>query len=760
MPRLRTRFSLMPVILCCALASGFGPVMGETLTPPDRMLVAEHDEPISTGPRIGLALSGGGARGAAHVGVLRILEELDVPVHAIAGTSMGAIVGGLYAAGFSVAEIESALDEIPWRQVFGNRLPREERRFRRRLDDYSSLTDQALSVRSGRIRLAPAVIQGQQLQLALQRYTLRAQGVQSFDGLPIPFRAVATDITTGEAVIMGSGDLGEALRASMAVPAIFPAVEREGRLLVDGGIAMNLPISVVRDMGVDVVIAVDISAPLLDREEIRNAVDVLRQLSNIVTGRETVVQRSLLTVNDILIVPELGNDIGSTDFDRQLLRLAVERGALAARSQALALSRLGSDPSAFQAALQARQQRSYIQPNVDFVRIDNQTALADDVLASRVRVVQGEPLDLDAVESTVLAIHALGGMGSVAYRIEESVSDGIGLLISARERDGGTNTLQFGFEFVSISEDRTFFNLTGAYTAQPINAWNGEWRTIARLGDEPGLVSEWYQPLDVGENWFGRLSAGYWVRRFRTYESPPGARALGEFTTGIRDLRAGIGRNLGNDAAVALSLQRSSGSTNRVIGTDSPAEFDFNRGRIELRLDVDTLDSLYFPKRGRRAALYARAYRPQLGDDHSFSQFGGLFEKATGFGRHRLAGVLTLDASSVDEVRLVDQFRLGGLGRLSGLAPDQLRGPHAALARGTYRFGLTTRFVDNYAGITLEAGNVWQRLDDVRINDLVLAGSVFLTANSPLGPVFAGYGRADAGQGSWYFILGKPWSLP
>jgi NTE family protein len=760
MHRVRFGIRFLPVLAYFVLACGLSPVGAETLIPLDREWVTEGGKSVVQAPRIGLALSGGGARGAAHVGVLKILEELNVPVHAIAGTSMGAIVGGLYAAGFSVAEIESALDEIPWRQVFANSLPREERRFRRRQDDYNSLTDQALSVQSGRIRLAPAVIQGQQLQLALQRYTLRAQGVESFDRLPIPFRAVATDITTGEAVIMGSGDLEEALRASMAVPAIFPAVEREGRLLVDGGIAMNLPVSVVRDMGVDIVIAVDISAPLLEREQIQSAVDVLRQLSNIVTRRETAVQRALLTADDILIVPELGEDIGSTDFEPQLLQLAVERGVLAARSQAPVLSSLGSDATMLRAVNAALPDQTVAPPTVDFVRIDNQTRLADEVLASRVRVVDGEPLDLDAIESTILAIHALGGMDSVVYRLEESDADGVGLQISARERAGGTSTLQFGLELVSIGQDRTYFNLAGAYTQQPLNAWNGEWRTVLRLGDEPGLQSEWYQPLDPQEDWFGRISAGHWVRRFRTYEPPPGRQALGEFTTGITDFHAALGRTFGDDAAVSLAFQRSSGSTSRVIGADSTEDFDFNRGKVELRLDADTLDSLYFPKRGRRAALYASTFRPQFGDDLRFSQYGGLFEMATQVGRNRLSGVLSFDTTSVDEVRLVDQFRLGGLGRLSGLAPDQLRGPHAVLARGTYRWDLGTRFLSNYAGVTLEAGNVWPQRDAVRLDDLVIAGSVFLTTDTPLGPVFAGYGRADTGQGTWYFILGKPWSLP
>ena len=214
-------------------------------------------------PKIGLALSGGGARGAAHVGVLRVLEELRIPVDYIAGTSMGAIVGGLYASGMGPDEIEQALKEMDWDAVLRDSQPRPERSFRRKLDDRLYLSKLKTGVKDGKIGIPTAVIQGQQFNLVLNRLTVAVAEIDDFDELPIPFRAVATEIATGEEVVLGSGNLATAIRASISVPGVFAGVLIDDRLLVDGGISNNLPVSVVREMGADIVIAVDISTPLM-----------------------------------------------------------------------------------------------------------------------------------------------------------------------------------------------------------------------------------------------------------------------------------------------------------------------------------------------------------------------------------------------------------------------------------------------------------------------------------------------------------------
>ena len=245
-------------------------------------------------PRIGLVLSGGGARGLAHVGVLKVLEEQRVPIDAIAGTSMGAIVGGLYASGMTADELDKAFRAIEWEAVFARRVDRQHLSQRRKEEDFEISPLLELGIRNGELRTPVAAASSRGLETLLRRYTLPVRAVREFDRLPIPFRAVATDLETGAAVVLERGDLALALRSSMSVPGVFPPTEVDGRILGDGGLVNNVPIEVARAMGVDVVIVVNIGTPLAGREALQSAVGITAQMLNILT--EQNVQRSLATL--------------------------------------------------------------------------------------------------------------------------------------------------------------------------------------------------------------------------------------------------------------------------------------------------------------------------------------------------------------------------------------------------------------------------------------------------------------------------------
>ena len=277
-------------------------------------------------PRVGLALSGGGARGAAHIGVIRVLLEEGVAIDCIAGTSMGAIVGGLYASGMTLEEIEQALNDIDWDDVFIDSTNRADKTFRRKRDDDDFLIKRRLGFSNGKIKLPLGLVQGQKIDLAITKLTLPVALVDDFDKLPIPYRAVATDIGTGEQIVLGSGDLATAILASFSIPAAMVPVLIDGRMLVDGGIAANLPISVVREMGADIVIAVDISTPLRSQEEIGSVLSIAEQLSGLLTRRNTESEITTLTESDILISPKLG-DISAGDFDRVNEAIPIGRAA-------------------------------------------------------------------------------------------------------------------------------------------------------------------------------------------------------------------------------------------------------------------------------------------------------------------------------------------------------------------------------------------------------------------------------------------------
>src|SRR5688572_12791384 len=265
-------------------------------------------------PRIGLVLSGGGARGAAHIGVLKVLEENRVPVDAIAGTSMGAVVGGLYASGLSAKDIERVMTSVDWQDAFLDRPPRTDLNFRRKLEDQNFLVKFPLGLKGGKFRLPRGLVQGQKLTQILRGLTLPVAQIQHFDDLAIPFRAIATDIVTGERVVIDRGDLTTAMRASLSAPGVFSPVDFEGRMLVDGGLTSNLPIDVAREMGVDILIVVDCGFPLLERNKLDSVATVSNQMLAILIRSNTTAQRKSLTARDVIIDPALG-DFSSLDFD-------------------------------------------------------------------------------------------------------------------------------------------------------------------------------------------------------------------------------------------------------------------------------------------------------------------------------------------------------------------------------------------------------------------------------------------------------------
>ena len=282
---------------------------------PAPAVMAADESAAARRPRIGLVLGGGGARGGAHVGVLKVLEELRIPVDYVVGTSMGSIVGGLYASGKNAEEIDQEMRAMDWEDLFQDYPSRADRSFRRKSDDYTYAFKAKPGFNDGKVVLPLAYIRGQKFDLELNRLTLPVVEVKDFNRLPIPYRAVATDIETGKAVVLAKGSLSLSIRASMAVPAAFDPVEIDGRLLVDGGIANNVPVNVARDMGAEVLIVVDVGSGLFSRKNITSALDVTGQLGNYLFTLNSEEQLKTLGPRDVLIRPPLG-DIGGGSFER------------------------------------------------------------------------------------------------------------------------------------------------------------------------------------------------------------------------------------------------------------------------------------------------------------------------------------------------------------------------------------------------------------------------------------------------------------
>lgn len=703
-------------------------------------------------PRTGLVLSGGAARGLAHIGVLKALEEQGVRIDAIAGTSMGAVIGGLYASGYTVAELEQLARTLDWRQVLSDDPPRPDVPFRRKQDDRDFLVKRKLSFRDdGSLGLPLGVIQGQNLALLLERLLVHVSDTRDFDRLPIPFRAVATDIANDQKVIFRSGHLPQAIRASMSIPAVFAPVEIEGRLLVDGGMVDNIPMDVARDMGVDRLIVVDIGTPLMPRDELLTVVDVLNQSITMMTRRNSEAQLATLRGEDLLIQPPLAA-YGSTDFGstEQLM----DAGYRATRALEGRLADWRS-PTGGNPALTLARSAEPRAPVITAIRIENDSKVSDAVIRRHIRQPLGEPLDLGDLQKDMGTLYGLDYFEQVEYRVEHGRS-GNTLVVNAKQKRAGTDYLRLGLNLSDDFHGDSVYNIGASFRKNGINQLGAEWLTRLQLGDRQELFSEFYQPLDAGSRWFFAPNAFLEAQNVEAIldNDPIAEYRLQRYGYGLN-----LGRQIANNGEIRFGIGQAWGDADVRIGERDLPDFSFSEGYYELRYSFDTLDNVDFPHEGEDIGLTLRQYTPGLGSDERYRQWQLRLDKALSHGPNTwvLGGRYgrTLDDAEV----VTSSFLLGGARQLSGFRQDAVAGQNISLGRVVYYRRMTPRAFlpldfPVYLGASLERGRAWNEgnaFDSGYIN----AGSVFLGYDTPLGPLNIGYGVNDEDEQALYLDLGR-----
>jgi len=703
-------------------------------------------------PRIGLALSGGGARGGAHIGVLKALRELGIPIDYIAGTSMGSVIGGFYASGLDEGELEKLAGELDWSDLFSDSPSRDNRTFHRKRDDDLFLVKTEAGLNDGQVELPMGLVQGQDIDLFLSRVTLPVSHLERFDELPIPFRAVATDMVTGQAVVLEHGSLADAIRASLSIPAAFAPIEIDGRLLADGGVAQNLPVDTVRAMGADIVIAVDISTPLATREELTSILSITGQLTGFLTNRGTAEQIAKLGPNDILITPDL-RDVTTGDFTRITETFAF--GYEATMAAADKLRAMALSPADYQAHRAARPNpRREEPPQIDFVKLKNETEVSDNIIEARLASIPtGEPLDLDATELAIERVYGLELFQKVRYDVVEEGGQ-TGLEVEVQERDWGPNYLEAGLSFSSAGDDNNLFGISMSYLRTAMNSLGAEWRSTIALGDEPAASTIWHQPL--GWNALTFVSAGLSVDvpLINIYANEARVAQLQERET-LVDIA--IGREFGTWGELRFGLVRGQGDWE--LQTGDPAQVppdEFDRGELLTRFTVDTLDNRYFPMGGELLVAEWRASRDEFGASAEFDQFRGSFIGAKTFGRHTVSGGVRLDTTTDGTAPPQNLFQIGGFWDLSGFVSDELTGQNVGRLIGAYyrRIGDIGR-LPAYAGITLERGNAWDRPEEISWDNSLTAGSLWIGADTPIGPLYLAYGQAQGDRRSIYVFIGN-----
>ncbi|CAH6827177.1 Serine protease [Vibrio chagasii] len=732
-------------------------------------------------PTVAVVLAGGGAKGAAHIGVLKALEEMQIPVDYITGTSMGSYVGGLYATGMSADEIESFIYTVDWNRGYRDRVNRSDRRVRDKEyeDRYQLNTD--LGLGWGEIKARKGVVQGQNMLRILRETTGNLSPLDSFDDLAIPYRSVATDIIELEEVVIDHGHLVDAMMASMSVPGALPPYEVDGRMLVDGGVTNNMPVDVARAMGADIIIAVDISTNYKGKEDFTTFLAAADQLSNYLVQRSTQEQAETLKDNDVFLQPDVGQ-METTEFDK--MPSAYEAGYEAAKQHSVELSKLSLSNADYQHYIEdkqkARRQLKHGDKTVvDKVVINNNTHYSDKLLENRLNLHSGKVLKTSEIEAKVQDLYALDRFELVTYEFE-NVDGEDQLTVNVDEKSWGPNYLNFRFFLEDDFSTTSQYSIGVSANFTDINSHGAELRTNVEMGTDKRIEAELYSPFFSSQKLFTSASIVYSKQNRNlpvdideieeptldvtndyfpmTYSEYIGELALGYQPTLWQELKFGA-RYTNGDVEVASLPSLGSGGYSRIGGF------------ISYRLD--TLDNFSLPTEGYFVDLEYLVSHDDFQNDTEINdteltsesdtvyEFSANFMAAQSYERHTLVGKVDYGiVESKNSVFPIDPRELGGFLNLSGIPRNSLIGQNLAYTSLIYRY----KWFENdfglfespfYVGASIEHGGVWSN-NDLKLNEapMYTAGSVFAGVDSPIGPIILAYGRTEDNYDSVYLIVG------
>jgi NTE family protein len=705
-------------------------------------------------PRIGLVLGGGGARGAAHIGVLEVLESLRVPVDCVAGTSMGALVAGAWAAGLSPAEMRQELAQADWRDMFIDDPAYDELNFRSKRLQRRFLPGSETGITAGGAVTPPGVVAGQKIKLFFNHLVRADSGERELQQLPLPVSIVATDIGTGERVVLRDGSVTHAMRASMSVPGLLAPLDYRGRKLVDGGLVDNLPIREVRERcGADVVIAVNVGSPPLPAEQVTGLLGITAQMVVLLTEQNVTASLATLGKGDIVLKPDLG-DLTAADFERHAE--AADRGRAAAQAMVERLAPLGVNEPQYVAWQQRMSVRERDVPRIDEVEIAGLARVNPEVLRRYVEQQGGAPLDTATLNRDLLRAYGDGHYERVDYTVLTRQDKKVLRLLPV-EKAWGPDYLRLALQLESNLSQGSSYQLRMGYQKTWLNRLGGELLLVGQIGSSTGASAEWYQPLDSAQRSFvtaavdyARERNDYWFldQRIAEYRSVRSRldlaagvnfRLLGQLRLGWRETQVKNRLETGLDILQALAEDKSERA---------------NGGWL-LALDLEQADRLYFPSRGW--SLQASYYDSPRRDYSRASLVAGA---AVPWEDWVLAGRLSWTGSPRGRLPLTEAARLGGLLNMTGFANGQLVGDdvaygHVRAERTIGRAPLGLRG-ELRLGMALEAGKVGMPYTRQRSEGWLNSVTVYLAGETPLGPVFLGVGRGSGGSVNGYLVVGVP----
>jgi len=700
-------------------------------------------------PRIGLVLGGGGAKGAAHVGVLDVLDELRIPVDCIIGTSMGALVGGTYASGMSADELDTAIRSISWQDILGRRGLRRQVPMRRKLVGSTYSNSLEFGVRDGSLMAPSGLISAQNVDLMIQYLVGRSRGVAEFDKLPIPFRAVATDMQSGEMVVLDHGDLALAMRASMAVPGVFSPVSMDGRILGDGGLTRNVPVDIARQTCADVVIAVAVPNPTPTAEDLRSPLTMMSRTLDVLVGANERQQLDTLGPADVKIVIDMG-DIGSASFDR--VGDAIPLGRAAALAQREALSRYSVTEAEYLAWRESASRPGREKVTLAAVNLQGLERANPEFIQQTFGLQAGDVVDAQQIARRANAVFALSDFERVAYTLSGDPTKPT-LDMQLQEKSWGPHIVRFDLGMNIGTDSNTAFTIGGDYLQTWINDRGGELRGSVQLGRTSALDTSLYQPLDAAHRWF--VEPGLIAQRsIEDLFDDSDAVTRYRFSSGWGYLDAG--RVFGNRAELRAGIRSGTQSASREIGSqDLPEISNEGYGGFAARYTFDTRDRDVLWQHGMVARMTYFRSEEALGGDAAYDRFEGTATVVLPFGNN-VAYLRASGGSSFDTtLPLYDLFSLGGPVSLPGLSIGELRGTSYWSAQASYLqriadisyvFGQSI-----YAGLTFTAADMSGRIDGVNASP-IYSGAFVLAGRTPLGPL--SLSLAATNNSDWQLVLG------
>ncbi|OLQ80387.1 hypothetical protein BIT28_16755 [Photobacterium proteolyticum] len=721
-------------------------------------------------PKIGVVLGGGGAKGAAHIGVLKALEDMQIPVDYIVGTSMGAYVGGLYATGMSADDIEALLTTVDWGKGYEDRVQRSDRRVREKQQEDRFQVSSEIGFDFWELKVPRGFVQGQSMGEILRTTSGNLPTMKSFDRLPIPYRAVATDIENLEPVILASGDLAEVMQASMSIPGLLPPMELGDKLLVDAGITNNLPVSVVKAMGADIVIAVDISNEFKRRDDLNNYFAVMDQLTDFMVRDNATRQIKLLSGEDVLIRPDIQ---GITTADFEQMPVAFENGYAAAMALEEQLKGLGGSIW-YQNYIDSKQLKRRTLNHLDQLKVDdiqlvNNSHYSDQVLLDRLELEPGSRISSEELAESVRNLYALDRFERIDYRIQSEEGENV-VLVEVKEKSWGPNFIDLRFALEDDFENSTDYSIGVAFNVTGLSEAGAEWRTELEYGTDKRIATGLYLPFIKNQEWFSQISAEY-------KNSEKNVPAIGEepsleeidsfipatYNDTILDASFGWQPELWQEFRIGLRYIYGETEFPGIFGDLGKEKRESQIGYVSYTLD--TLDEFMLPKRGNLLQVELAA-----SDDNN--EFLGLeltdlalhidakWKGAYTIGDHTLMGKAEIGRVKSDENLSLDPKELGGFLNLSGIPKNSLSGNNKLFGALVYRyhlleqdFGLFNSTV--YVGSSVEWGGVYND-SDIPLNEAPMywAGSVFSGITTPFGPLIFAYGQTEQNNNAYYLFFG------